>query len=146
MPDDFTGTVASNRHYSTGTTEGQYSLTVLTLVVPVCAKRFHRHCSGKPTLLNRHYSGATTTVLVCSNAKAVLTFPPPPFLKVNSRASAQLRILKSKLHRPEKVFRSFDVDRKGTVGEKLKIEKRQNQRKSGDDHDDFLFVLLFLEK
>ena len=32
------------------------------LVVPVCAKRFHRHYSGQPALLNPHYRG-TTTVL-----------------------------------------------------------------------------------
>ena len=29
------------------------------LVVPTCAKRFHRYYSGQPTLLNRHYRGTT---------------------------------------------------------------------------------------
>ena len=39
---------SGDRHYSA------YCHYVLA-VVPTCVKRFHRHCSGKPALLNRHY-------------------------------------------------------------------------------------------
>ena len=31
--------------------------TLPLLVAPLRAKRFHRHCSGQPALLNRHYRG-----------------------------------------------------------------------------------------
>ena len=32
-------------------------------VVPMCAKRFHRHYSGKPALLMRHYRGNSTALV-----------------------------------------------------------------------------------
>ena len=51
-----------------------YSATMPLLVVPIRAKRFHRHCSGQPALPNRHYR-ETTTVLHVGGGKRSFVHP-----------------------------------------------------------------------
>ena len=50
---------------NTGTKWHPALLSILALlVVPIGAKRFHRHYSRQPALLNRHCRGPTTAVLI----------------------------------------------------------------------------------
>ena len=69
-----------NRHYS-----GNMALIRILspLVVPICAKRSHRCCSGQPALLNRHYRATPAAVWGKQpRAEAFLRQrPPPPSLR-----------------------------------------------------------------